>query len=173
VSSSALNWRRLLTIVGRRHIAADNSFESFVTSIDRLLTHENVRIRTGGGGGQMPTARIRRSTPRHVRDGADALDYLYRRGTLAYRSDGQPAMILLDLKLPKVDGLEVLRQIKGDSALKMIPVVMMTSSRVNAYVVKPMKLQDFVEAVRQVGAFWGVINEVPPGSVRRIASTGS
>jgi CheY-like chemotaxis protein len=167
VSSAAVNWRRLLTIVGRRHIAADNSFESLVTSIDRLLTHENVRIRTGGGGGQMQTARIRRSTPRHVRDGADALDYLYRRGTLAYRSDVQPAMILLDVKLPKVDGLEVLRQIKGDSALKMIPVVMMTSSReeqdllhsyqfgVNAYVVKPMKVQDFVEAVRQVGAFWG------------------
>ena len=114
----------------------------------------------------------------HVRDGADALDYLYRRGMFADRSDGQPAMILLDLKLPKVDGLEVLRQIKGDAALKMIPVVMMTSSReeqdllhsyqlgVNAYVVKPMKFQDFVEAVRQVGAFWGVINEVPPGSVQ-------
>jgi CheY-like chemotaxis protein len=89
------------------------------------------------------------------------------------------------LKLPKVDGREVLRQIKGDSALKMIPVVMMTSSReeqdllhsyqlgVNAYVVKPMKLQDFVEAVRQVGAFWGVIYEVPLGSVQRIVSTGS
>ena len=87
--------------------------------------------------------------------------------------------------MPKVDGLEVLRQIKGDSALKMIPVVMMTSSReeqdllhsyqlgVNAYVVKPMKFQDFVEAVRQVGAFWGVINEVPPGSVHRSVSVGS
>ena len=105
--------------------------------------------------------------------------------TFADRSDGQPALILLDLKLPKVDGLEVLRQIKGDSALKMIPVVMMTSSReeqdllhsyqlgVNAYVVKPMKFQDFVEAVRQVGAFWGVINEVPPGSVHRDVSVGS
>jgi two-component system, response regulator len=115
----------------------------------------------------MPTARIRRSTPRHVRDGADALDYLYRRGTSADRSEGQPAMILLDLKVPKVDGLEVLRQIKGDSALKMIPIVIMRSSReeqdllhsyqlgVNAYVVKPTKFQDFVEAVRQVGAFWG------------------
>jgi two-component system response regulator len=115
----------------------------------------------------------------HVRDGADALDYLYRRGEFADRPDGQPALILLDLKLPKVDGLEVLRQIKGDPALKLIPVVMMTSSReeqdllrsyelgVNAYVVKPMKFPDFVEAVKEVGAFWGVINEVPPGSYPR------
>jgi CheY-like chemotaxis protein len=65
----------------------------------------------------------------HVRDGADALDYLYRRGEFADRSSGQPAVVLLDLKMPRVDGLEVLRQIKGDPALKMIPVVMMTSSR--------------------------------------------
>jgi two-component system response regulator len=121
----------------------------------------------------------------HLRDGADALDYLYRRGTFADRADGQPAMILLDLKLPKVDGLEVLRQIKGDSALMRIPVVMMTSSReeqdlldsyrlgVNAYVVKPMKFHDFVEAVSQAGAFWGVINEEPPGSVQRIVTAVS
>jgi|SRR5471030_119583 len=113
----------------------------------------------------------------HVRDGAEALDYLYRRGEFATRSDDQPAMMLLDLKLPKVDGLEVLRQIKGDPALKTIPVVMMTSSRqeqdlvnsyelgVNAYVVKPLKFQDFVDAVKQVGVFWAVINEVP-GMVR-------
>ena len=109
----------------------------------------------------------------HVRDGAEALDYLHRRGQFAGRPDEQPALILLDLKLPKVDGLEVLRQLKGDAALKMIPVVMMTSSRqerdllasyklgVNAYVVKPVKFQDFVEAVRQVGVFWAVLNEVP------------
>ena len=113
----------------------------------------------------------------HVRDGADAMDYLYRRGEFAGRTDSQPALMLLDLKLPKVDGLEVLRQIKGDPALQTIPVVMMTSSReesdlvhsyqlgVNAYVVKPMKFQDFVEAVKQVGIFWAVINEVPPGNV--------
>jgi CheY-like chemotaxis protein len=109
----------------------------------------------------------------HVRDGADALDYLYRRGSFAGRSDAQPVLLLLDLKLPKVDGLEVLRQIKGDAALKVIPVVMMTSSRqeqdlvrsyelgVNGYVVKPMKFQDFVDAVKQVGGFWTGLNEVP------------
>jgi CheY-like chemotaxis protein len=120
----------------------------------------------------------------HVRDGAEALDYLHRRGAYASRSDTQPILMLLDLKLPKVDGLEVLRQIKGDAALKMIPVVMMTSSRqeqdlvrsyalgVNAYVVKPMKFQDFVEAVKQVSGFWAVINEVP-GSLNRSEGPGA
>jgi two-component system, response regulator len=114
-----------------------------------------------------------------LRDGAEALDYLYRRGEFANRPAGDPAVVLLDLKMPKVDGIEVLRQIKADSALKMIPVVVMTSSReeqdllnsyqlgVNAYVVKPVKFQSFVEAVQQVGAFWAVINEAPPGSLRR------
>jgi CheY-like chemotaxis protein len=113
----------------------------------------------------------------HVRDGADALDYLYRRGQFAGRQDGQPALVLLDLKMPKVDGMEVLRRIKGDPALKIIPVVVMTSSReeqdllnsyqlgVNAFVVKPVQFHDFVEAVKQVGGFWAVINEPPPGSL--------
>ena len=110
----------------------------------------------------------------HVRDGADALDYLYRRGEFTGRAGHQPALILLDLKLPKVDGLEVLRRVKADATLKVIPIVMMTSSReeqdllrsyqlgVNAYVVKPLKFQDFADAVKEVGAFWGGINEAPP-----------
>lgn len=109
-----------------------------------------------------------------LRDGAEALDYLYRRGQFANRPSGDPVVVLLDLKMPKVDGIEVLRQIKSDPATKMIPVVVMTSSReeqdllnsyslgVNAYVVKPVKFQDFVEAVKQVGAFWAVLNEPPP-----------
>jgi CheY-like chemotaxis protein len=115
----------------------------------------------------------------HVRDGADALDYLYRRGQFVGRPNGEPAVVLLDLKMPKVDGLEVLRQIKGDPALQMIPVVVMTSSReeqdllnsyrlgVNAYVVKPVQFHEFVDAVKQLGGFWAVINEPPPGSRHR------
>ncbi|HLB09994.1 MAG TPA: response regulator [Gemmatimonadaceae bacterium] len=115
----------------------------------------------------------------HVRDGAEALDYLFRRGSFAGRSDGEPALMLLDLKMPKVDGMEVLRQIKADVGLRVIPVVMMTSSReeqdlmrsyqlgVNAYVVKPLKFSEFMDAVRQVGAFWAILNESPPGSVQR------
>jgi CheY-like chemotaxis protein len=110
----------------------------------------------------------------HVRDGADAMDYLYRRGAFADRPNGEPAVVLLDLKMPRVDGLEVLRQIKADPALKIIPVVMMTSSReeqdllksyqlgVNAYVVKPVHFHELVDAVKNVGAFWAVTNEAPP-----------
>ena len=113
-----------------------------------------------------------------VRDGAEALDYVFRRGPFAGRAAGNPAVVLLDLKMPKVDGLDVLRQIKGNPQTKIIPVVVMTSSReesdlitsyqlgVNAYVVKPVQFQDFVEAVKLVGAFWAVVNEPPPGSVR-------
>ena len=113
----------------------------------------------------------------HVRDGAEALDYLYRRGEFAGRTNDQPAVVLLDLKMPKVDGLDVLRQIKGDPALKLIPVVVMTSSReeqdlvksyqlgVNGYVVKPVNFLGFVEAVKQVGAFWAILNEPAPGSI--------
>ena len=114
-----------------------------------------------------------------LRDGAEALDYLYRRGQFAGRAESQPAVVLLDLKMPKVDGMEVLRQLKGDPRLKAIPVVVMTSSReekdllqsyqlgVNAYVVKPLKFQEFVEAVKQLGAFWAVLNEPPLGSLRK------
>ena len=109
-----------------------------------------------------------------VRDGAEALDYLYRRGAYANRTGGNPAVVLLDLKMPKVDGMEVLRQIKQDEDLRRIPVVMLTSSReeqdllrsydlgVNAYVVKPVAFTAFMDAVRQLGGFWAVINEPPP-----------
>ena len=115
-----------------------------------------------------------------LRDGAEALDYLYRRGQFADRGNGNPAVVMLDLKMPKVDGIEVLRQIKGDPQLKTIPVVVMTSSReeqdlvrsyelgVNAYIVKPVQFQEFVEAVKLVGSFWAVVNEPPPGSVRAL-----
>jgi CheY-like chemotaxis protein len=110
-----------------------------------------------------------------LRDGAEALDYLYRRGEFAGRTDEDPAVILLDLKMPRVDGLEVLRQIKGDPRLKLIPVVMMTSSReeqdvvnsyrlgVNAYVVKPLNFHEFIDAIKVLGAFWAVLNEPAPG----------
>ena len=109
-----------------------------------------------------------------LRDGADALDYLYRRGEFAGRADEEPAVVLLDLKMPRVNGLEVLRQIKGDPKLRMIPIVMMTSSReeqdliasysygVNAYVVKPLSFHEFIEAIRVLGAFWIVLNESAP-----------
>jgi CheY-like chemotaxis protein len=108
-----------------------------------------------------------------VRDGAEALDYLYKRGPFVNRPGGAPALVLLDLKMPKVDGLEVLKQIKSDPYLSFVPVVMLTSSReeqdlirsyqlgVNAYVVKPVDFSEFMDAVRQIGAFWAVVNEVP------------
>ncbi|HYF36787.1 MAG TPA: response regulator [Prosthecobacter sp.] len=114
-----------------------------------------------------------------LRDGAEALDYLFRRGEYADRRDPQPAVILLDLKMPKVDGLEVLRAVKADPTLRMIPVVMMTSSReeqdlvnsyslgVNGYVVKPVRFQEFVDAVKQVGLFWAVLNEMPASALQQ------
>jgi CheY-like chemotaxis protein len=113
-----------------------------------------------------------------VSDGEEALDYLYQRGRFKERTRGNPAVILLDLKMPKVDGLEVLRTIKQDDNLKKIPVVMLTSSReeadllcsyqlgVNAYVVKPVGFEAFMNAVKQIGVFWAVFNEPPPGCVR-------
>lgn len=112
-----------------------------------------------------------------VGDGEEALDYLYSRGAYRLRTPGHPAVVLLDLKLPKVSGLEVLEVVKQDPGLKTIPVVMLTSSRedkdleaayqfgVNAYVVKPVKFHDFVAALKELGVFWAVINEPPPGSI--------
>jgi DNA-binding response OmpR family regulator len=114
-----------------------------------------------------------------VRDGEEALDYLYCRGAFARRAKGNPAVMLLDLKLPKVDGLEVLQKIRSNGALKLMPVVVLTSSReerdmvasyklgVNAYVVKPVDFHEFVNAIKELGVFWAVINEPPPGSVRK------
>ncbi|MCI0530257.1 MAG: response regulator [Nitrospira sp.] len=107
-----------------------------------------------------------------VRDGAEALDYLYRRGQFAERPKGHPMVVLLDLKMPKVDGLEALRQVKGDPALRHIPMVVLTSSGeeqdiVESYNlgVKPIAFEQFMEAVKQLGLFWVLINKVPSGTV--------
>ena len=109
-----------------------------------------------------------------ARDGVEALDYLFHRGEFAEQVKGNPVVILLDLKMPRLDGVQVLRQIKSAENLQTIPVVIMTSSResqdletcyqlgANAYVVKPVKFAGFVEAVKGVGVFWALINEPPP-----------
>jgi CheY-like chemotaxis protein len=109
-----------------------------------------------------------------VENGEEALDYLYRRGKFKMRSGGNPVVILLDNKMPKVNGLEVLKIIKADEHLKIIPVVVLTSSRetpdlvefykhgVNAYVVKPVDFVEFMQAIKQLGIFWAAINEPPP-----------
>lgn len=112
-----------------------------------------------------------------VGDGAEALDYLLRRGRFEAREAGNPAVLLLDLKMPKVDGLEVLRVVKSEPRLRTIPVVILTSSReekdlvesyrlgVNAYVVKPVDFEQFRKSVKELGLFWALVNEPPPGSV--------
>jgi CheY-like chemotaxis protein len=113
-----------------------------------------------------------------ARDGQEAIDFLCSEGRWSERTPGNPAVILLDLKLPKIDGLEVLERIRATAALKSIPVVMLTSSReekdlvrsyelgVNAYVVKPVEFSEFVAAIADLGVFWAVLNEPPPGSTR-------
>lgn len=113
-----------------------------------------------------------------VRDGVEALDYLFRRGSFQDRPIGNPAVVLLDLKLPRIDGIQVLEQIKADPSLQAIPVVMLTTSReerdlmrsyklgVNAYVVKPVAFKEFIEAIQDLGVFWAVLNEPPIGSLK-------
>jgi len=110
-----------------------------------------------------------------VRDGEQALDYLYARGEFRNKVNGLPAVILLDLKMPKVDGMEVLRTIRGDAKLRELPVVILTSSReerdlveayglgVNAFVVKPVDFHEFLNAVKALGVFWALVNEPPHG----------
>lgn len=109
-----------------------------------------------------------------VRDGVEALDYLYRREAFSQRPAGHPVVILLDLKMPRLDGVEVLRQIKTDEKMRLIPVVVLTSSNessdlgecyrlgVNAYVVKPVRFVEFVKAIKQIGVFWALVNQPPP-----------
>jgi two-component system response regulator len=111
----------------------------------------------------------------HVEDGVEALDYLFRRGDYAGRTDDLPAVVLLDIKMPRMDGIEVLRRMRGDEHLKVVPVVILSSSReesdlarswdlgVNAYVVKPVDVTQFFDAVRTLGRFWAVLNEAPEG----------
>lgn len=117
-----------------------------------------------------------------VRDGEEALDYLYRRGIFQLRMEGHPVVVLLDLKLPKIDGLEVLAQLKSDPELRVVPVVMLTSSReeqdlirsynlgTNAYVVKPVDFHEFVDAIKNMGLFWAVVNQPPSGSLPSLSN---
>lgn len=114
-----------------------------------------------------------------VSDGVEAMEYLRREGAYADRPSGNPAVMLLDIKMPRMDGLEVLREVRADPELQMLPVVVLTSSReeqdlltayalgVNAYVVKPVAFADFIDAVTKLGVFWGIINEQPPRGVSR------
>ena len=109
-----------------------------------------------------------------VKDGVEVMEYLKREGKFKMRRPGNPAILLLDIKMPRMDGIEVLRTIRTDPALKMLPVVILTSSReeqdlirsyelgVNAYIVKPVDFKEFIEAIKLIGVFWAIINELPP-----------
>jgi CheY-like chemotaxis protein len=117
-----------------------------------------------------------------VRDGEEALDYLFRRGLFRLRMEGHPVVVLLDLKLPKIDGLEVLEHLKADPGLRFVPIVILSSSReepdlvrayelgANAYVVKPVDFHEFIDAIKGVGLFWAVINQPPPGALPPVPS---
>jgi CheY-like chemotaxis protein len=114
-----------------------------------------------------------------ARDGVEALDYLHRREDFAGRPEGNPVVILLDIKMPRMDGIQVLKHVKADAHLRLVPIVVLTSSRessdleecyqlgINAYVVKPVRFSEFITAVKEIGIFWALINESPPGSVPR------
>lgn len=114
-----------------------------------------------------------------ARDGVEALDYLHRRGPFALRPEGNPVVILLDLKMPRLDGIQVLKQLKSDEQMRLIPVVILTSSReshdleeayrigANAYVVKPVRFTEFVKAVKEIGLFWVIVNEPPPSGAKK------
>ena len=113
-----------------------------------------------------------------TRDGVEALNFLYRREELKDRPEGNPVVILLDIKMPRMDGLQVLKHLKADEKMRLIPIVILTSSResrdleecyrlgVNAYVVKPLRFTEFVKAVKEIGVFWALINEPPPVDVQ-------